>query len=516
MQNAFLKKLNELTCDKFDFLRLTGVDINVAERTIDMKFIYPAEKSDYVAENRDEIVKAVKEVLDSAAAVNVHLSAARFDIEYCRQKVAEFFVKFPSVAPFADCASITADFGSENGKIRLEIPVGGDAYEYCAERKIASELKEYLKLCFTDDISPEFTLRTDGQIGEDDFLHTGEANFSADGERLIRPGEIRECAGKPITDPAIYIEDCTAKTGETVVLCGKVSAYRELQKSDGSKTFYKFTLTDFTGSEECLIFPNKTLSPDKISAVSDGSEIVIRGQVKENSFRGEKSTSVFVRSISFCKLPENFVKNEIYRVTPEAYVHVFPVPYSRQSQGNLFEQDTAADVPPYIAGKTYVVYDFETTGLDVSSCKIIEIGAVKIVDGKFTETFSTLVDPDEKLSPHIIDTTHITDEMLRGMPSIEQVFPDFNRFCDGAVLVGHNSNDFDGKILARIAKEQKFRFSDLHEDTMVLAKKVLHSVHNYKLRTVAKYFGIINETAHRALGDAVTTAKVFVNLSAMM
>ena len=74
----------------------------------------------------------------------------------------------------------------------------------------------------------------------------------------------------------------------------------------------------------------------------------------------------------------------------------------------------------------------------------------------------------------------------------------------------------DGKILARIAKEQKFRFSDLHEDTMVLAKKVLHSVHNYKLRTVAKYFGIINETAHRALGDAVTTAKVFVNLAAMM
>ena len=162
------------------------------------------------------------------------------------------------------------------------------------------------------------------------------------------------------------------------------------------------------------------------------------------------------------------------------------------------------------------MYDFETTGLDVSSCKIIEIGAVKIVDGKFTETFSTLVDPDEKLSPHIIDTTHITDEMLRGMPSIEQVFPDFNRFCDGAVLVGHNSNDFDGKILARIAKEQKFRFSDLHEDTMVLAKKVLHSVHNYKLRTVAKHFGIINETAHRALGDAVTTAKVFVNLAAMM
>ena len=102
MQNAFLKKLNELTCDKFDFLRLTGVDINVAERTIDMKFIYPAEKSDYVAENRDEIVKAVKEVLDSAAAVNVHLSAARFDIELCRQKVAEFFVKFPSVAHFAD------------------------------------------------------------------------------------------------------------------------------------------------------------------------------------------------------------------------------------------------------------------------------------------------------------------------------------------------------------------------------------------------------------------------------
>lgn len=60
--------------------------------------------------------------------------------------------------------------------------------------------------------------------------------------------------------------------------------------------------------------------------------------------------------------------------------------------------------------------------------------------------------------------------MLAGQPSIEEVLPDFNLFCSGAILVGHNSNDFDYRILTRLAGEQKLRFPAEHEDTMVLAK----------------------------------------------
>ena len=106
--------------------------------------------------------------------------------------------------------------------------------------------------------------------------------------------------------------------------------------------------------------------------------------------------------------------------------------------------------------------------------------------------------------------------MLAGQPSIEEVLPDFNLFCSGAILVGHNSNDFDYRILTRLAGEQKLRFPAEHEDTMVLAKKLLRTVHNYKLSTVAKYFGIVNENAHRALDDTIATAKVFVELAKML
>ena len=518
MRSEFSRQFNEITDNKFDFVQLVGVDINVYKQTIDVKLIYPENKTETVNAHREEILSAAAKVINTSATLNIHLSAAKFDLELCRNAVAEFLSGYPSVVPFVDKQAIDFVPEENSDRIVLRIPAESDACEYCSERKIAGELKEYLKLYFTEDIKPEF-IRSDAmdaKIDEVSIDDDGAFVFRSEGERIIKPLDIKECVGKPINEAAIYIEDCYSHVEGTIVICGKVSSFRESQKADGSKTFYKFVLSDYTGNIDCLIFLNKTMTQEKVAAVTDGAEIVIKGQLKENSFRGEKSYSVFVRSLSFCRLPEDFVKKEIYRVTPTEYQTVFPQPYIETSQVNLFDVKKTEEVPAYLVGKTYVVFDMETTGLDIASCKVTELGAVKIVDGRFTETFSSLVNPGEKLDQRIIDKTHITDEMLAGQPSIEEVLPDFNLFCSGAILVGHNSNDFDYRILTRIAGEQKLRFPAEHEDTMVLAKKLLRTVHNYKLSTVAKYFGIVNENAHRALDDTIATAKVFVELAKML
>ena len=78
---------------------------------------------------------------------------------------------------------------------------------------------------------------------------------------------------------------------------------------------------------------------------------------------------------------------------------------------------------------SYVCVDLETTGLDPKRDKIIEIGAVKVVDGRVEETFQTLLSPGKKLEDKITELTGIRDEQLIHAPAIEEVLPAFLEFA---------------------------------------------------------------------------------------
>ena len=161
------------------------------------------------------------------------------------------------------------------------------------------------------------------------------------------------------------------------------------------------------------------------------------------------------------------------------------------------------------------MFDLETTGFNANECKIIEIGAVKVVDGYITEQFSTFVNPCEHISEHITEVTSITDADVANAPKIEEVLPDFYKFAEGSTFVAHNA-DFDCTFIAVAGKELGIEFINPREDTMLLARKYLKDIKNAKLPTVAKYFGVVNEHAHRAIHDAITTAKVFILLADYM
>jgi DNA polymerase-3 subunit alpha (Gram-positive type) len=247
----------------------------------------------------------------------------------------------------------------------------------------------------------------------------------------------------------------------------------------------------------------------------EGKSVVVKGLLKINEFRGQQTLSLFVRNLSLCTMPQKFEKNELVRKVATNYSTITPMEYVEERQSYLFDEKETGEVAPYLIGKTFVVFDFETTGLDTRRCKIIEIGAVKIIDGKIRETFTSLINPHEPLEPDTIKTTNITDDMLEGQPDIEDVFPDFHKFCEDTILVGHNSASFDLQILNRVAGEFKFKFPTKSEDTLLLARRFL-KLRNYKLSTLAKYYEVTNENAHRALADAVATAKIFINLAKFM
>lgn len=85
----------------------------------------------------------------------------------------------------------------------------------------------------------------------------------------------------------------------------------------------------------------------------------------------------------------------------------------------------------------YVVFDLETTGLSAVNNRIIEIGAVKVIEGKIVDRFSTFVNPREPIPFEIEQLTSISDEMVIDAPVIEDILPKFLEFCEGCVLIAH-------------------------------------------------------------------------------
>ncbi len=159
----------------------------------------------------------------------------------------------------------------------------------------------------------------------------------------------------------------------------------------------------------------------------------------------------------------------------------------------------------------YVVFDLETTGIGAKSNQIIEIGAVKVEEGKIGETFSTFVNPLRPIPYPIQQLTGIDDSMVSNARTIQEVLPEFIQFCEGCVMVAHNAS-FDIGFIEQKAKEQGILVDYTVIDTVSVARALLPDLKRYKLDTVAKRLGVSLENHHRAVDDATATAEIFVRM----
>ena len=164
---------------------------------------------------------------------------------------------------------------------------------------------------------------------------------------------------------------------------------------------------------------------------------------------------------------------------------------------------------------TFVVFDLETTGFSPVQDKIIEIGAVKVIDGKITDRFSTFVNPRIPIPYRIEQLTSINDSMVMDAPAIEEVLPRFMEFCRDSVLVAHNS-EFDVSFIEKNCEEQGIPFDYTSIDTVGMARFLLPSLNRFKLDTVAKTLGVPLQNHHRAVDDAACTADIFVKFVGML
>ena len=163
----------------------------------------------------------------------------------------------------------------------------------------------------------------------------------------------------------------------------------------------------------------------------------------------------------------------------------------------------------------YVVFDLETTGFSSEHDKIIEIGAVRVKNGKISEKYSTFVNPERKIPERITELTSITDDMVKDAPVIEKVLPDFLKFIGDNALVAHNAG-FDHGFIRQKAKDQGIETDFTVVDTVGLARVLFPELAKYKLDNIAKKLKISLENHHRAVDDAGATAEIFEKFVEML
>jgi DNA polymerase III epsilon subunit family exonuclease len=160
---------------------------------------------------------------------------------------------------------------------------------------------------------------------------------------------------------------------------------------------------------------------------------------------------------------------------------------------------------------SFVAIDFETTGFSPANDAIIDIGAVKVVDGQIVEEFSTLINPRKLIPTNITQLTGITNEMVQDAPLIYDAFPEFLQFIEGCTLLAHNAA-FESKFIVRDGLRFGREFKEPLLDTMLISRKVNPTLKSHKLGVLTEHYAIELIDAHRALPDARATAELYLKM----
>ena len=492
----FISDLRSLD-ERLKNLRLSSIEIERKELKVRYNFICDTAID---GELQNKILKEAEKITSPAfSSVEVSVKKIVSNDQLINNEIFKYLNEnFPSVSIFLKQTDIISTVVGNVVKYLLRLTK--DGCEYVTKNGAILKLNEYLGNKFCSD----FVGSTEVKEGEESVSLLSEEVYESElkkiEHRTIRVLDVVPIDDVGMGDVALYIED--AVVGD-VTICGTVTDIVEKQTKTG-KPFLIIHLDDTTGRTSGVYFSKKS-TYHKIKEITVGEAIIARGNIGD--YNGRKSFTI--DKINRCTFPKDFVKKDRYKKTaPKNYKTVFPSKATTVKVASVFEEQ--AVLPTELTEKEYVVFDLETTGLDVMNNGITEIGAVKVVDGKITEQFTTLVKPDYRISEEIVKITGITEEMVKDSPKISTVIPDFIKFIENAVLVAHNA-DFDLKFIKRFAGAEDYEIKNKVMDTVELARSTLPFLKRHDLHTIADHFGIVFRH-HRALSDAYATAEAFVEM----
>ena len=509
----FLRKIRAL--DGLKNAVLAG--INVYKREKIAEFLLITDRAFSPREEADA-VKITQEFLPAEFSARVKIAKRVVDEDLLRECIFAFVTdSFPAAAAFLKQEDIKVQLLDSGANFYFEVAANEQSFFMSGKLMDAVSAHLSARYCGTFYGNVKVVEKSAREMPKEEVREEKEEVFVSE-IRTFPIEEYKKIDGaETVPTEAVYIADMGSMDTEFAV-CGEITFFEEKKyvkhnektNEDVEKTRYSVTISDGSGLLRCTYFPKKA-TEEKIKTLAVGDSIVIVGS--NEVFNGHPSFKA--GKINLGHAPEGFQpRAKASRPVPKYYHTVFPEPYVEYKQAGFFD---VTEKPQALKGRTVVVFDLETTGLVSQPSmgkmdKIIEVGAVKLVDGEICEKFATFVACPDRLPPKIVELTGIHDEDLIGAPTVDKVMADFFKFVDGAILVGHNVN-FDYGFIRYYGKDNGYIFSNPALDTVTLAQEQLAAagLANYKLNTIAEYYGL-DFNHHRAFEDAATTAKIFVEL----
>lgn len=195
------------------------------------------------------------------------------------------------------------------------------------------------------------------------------------------------------------------------------------------------------------------------------------------------------------------------------YIHGTSKAARRLAAKRVSKEKIHAEVKKNQYPTEYVVIDVETTGLNDRENEIIEIGALKISDGKIVDEFNKLIKLSVPLPENISKLTGITQTILdeKGI-ALNIAMKYFIGFVGNLPTIAHNVQFDYGFLRTACGKCGIPIFDNRYFDTLALAKKYLPNMQNFKLKTLSEYFGINSTDSHHSISDCMVTKQVFEKL----
>ena len=456
-------------------------------------------------------------------------------------------------------------------RIRVEMTVAGDREERL--RKLQAERRDAVLVVTREEMekrAAEEAQKAAAAGGAGEKKAGPRKKTEAEGSAAAAAA--KPIIGRSIGDKPVEIRELTGESGLTVIQ-GEIFKLETKELKGGEMLLVSFAVTDYTSSILCKYFfryrprfarkgeaeetpitdEERQAVNDKVARIKVGMNVKIRGECLYDSYARE--ISVTVRDLVETEkeeredtAPEKRVELHMHTnmstldaltpaedliaraakwghpavaITDHGVLQSFPAAFKAAKgkiklipgcEGYLVDDKAivaGADERPYVG--PIVVLDFESTGLNTAKAKIIEVGAVKLVEGTVVETFEQLVDPGEMLPPKITEITGITDANLQGQPTAAEVLPKLLAFIGDAPIAAHNAS-FDANLMRSELKRLDLNWNGPVLDTLVYARKLYPKLKSYRLAALCKHLGVSLKNAHRAVHDAAATAQCLARM----
>lgn len=527
--------------DKYNFLNLKSVVAKKSEGNVVVTFLYPSEKQELSEEEKKEIILWLKELL-SLEKLTLRVKFMRVFVEerLILKAIKEFFEKkYKLVNTYLSNKAFKITISPLD--VKVEVELSSRLQAFFKENDVAGELSKYLKSVFLVDFvvmsvenpslvdevdienvemkatyfvtrrhKVEILKRVAGtEIATKNIPKPQDEQLSSDEDNSLSETQNQKNAEIRIAFPQFV--SSVKEPKRDILLAGFIKKIERKEfvmkkgKREGQeKSYFPFVLQDKSGTIDCIYFCPKAYQKN-MDSLEESMYVAVHGEAKLNK---SGKLQVVVDKIALA----NIVHEEKAKTKLE-----YAGPVVKIEKIDALEQDSMFGhknrYNKKIMGRKIVVFDLETTGLNVESDQITEIGAVKIDNGNIIERFSTFVKPTKRIPYDVTKLTGITNEMVENAPPVEFVIRDFFNFAEGCVLCGHNIINFDLPIIKREAMAIGLSFDNEIIDTYNEARIARLKTTSFKLSTVTKLLGVSLEGAHRAWNDAFATAQVLLKLN---